>query len=1090
MKISKKLFILILPLILVLTQISFAQNVKGNKKEQGVHQRGKKIVSKEYAAEKIKTNTKSFKKDLRGTWLLEEDFESGSFPPGGWSIDFGSTEWAQAFVSGYGSGNYCTFYSSWDCNYSDNAIYSPVFSSSAFGDRLYFDYAYAPYEDEFGTYYDDMEIFYYDAIASEWYSLIYLTGDQFQTAPGTNNYFEPASNEWGTWDIEIPEYTTQIYFRIYENCSNNIYIDNIRLGTPIAGYDAAVKQVYALGRLPRLYYTNDTISAVIENLGAVDFTDLKVYLEITGANTMKDSVEISYLPSNSSSLVKFKPFNPAVNGNHVIHVTIPHTDDNFFNDSAIYYCNVNPDTYSYADTVDTLLGGIGFYDAIYFLSKHRVSVPSTRITAVKWKVPGANFGVRQVGQLIRGVVLDSNGTIMAKSDPYYLKESDLNTTVTLKVTNPIPYKINSADNYFYGGVEINDPIYDDFFWNAENQSEEPLRQDAMVFGFSQVLNAGQTVPLYYADWGERYMYQSVVSVSYATDAGVASVGTVSDAYYNSSSITPQGKVYNAGSSTATFTVTRRISPGGYVSTKTVSSLTSNSTADVTFDPWTFTSGTNYSIRDSVVLAGDMNTSNNVLTGSITPRIAKDMAILWQKTEDRDSLVRAILQDGRYANNFDTIDINYSGTYRTWKIMIANPKSFRLLLDRVRDSLKSFVDGSTAGNKKTLIVFGDRLAQSYDPGGFYYTSNPADTVFLRQYLKAKYMSQDWINNLPESGRKFKGNGYFNGITQDSIANPVSSTASTITPVNGGISAFLPSGVDNTDSSIAVSYAGTNHNSFFMTNRFSDLRASVNSAEGPVLVYTKIIDWLQSITSGNKILSLTMLIEGYYNSGTDVMTSDTVTVNIRNGSSPYNLIESKKAFLNSSGSASLQYSTVSNGVNYFIQVRHRNGLETWSRIPQMFSSNSMTYNFTSDSGKAYGFNMTKNGTKWVFFAGDVNQDGIIEGLDFSLVDNDAANFETGYISTDVNGDGVVEGSDFSILDNNASQFISANTPLGFDGSISSMNEVLLPAPQAFSEKKIDHEIYNAFKSMKSKNNGVPGYMKHEFNKGKRYVRGEKF
>jgi len=51
------------------------------------------------------------------------------------------------------------------------------------------------------------------------------------------------------------------------------------------------------------------------------------------------------------------------------------------------------------------------------------------------------------------------------------------------------------------------------------------------------------------------------------------------------------------------------------------------------------------------------------------------------------------------------------------------------------------------------------------------------------------------------------------------------------------------------------------------------------------------------------------------------------------------------------------------------------------------------------------------------GDVNQDGIIDGNDLSLIDNDASNFVTGYVATDLNGDLFVDAADLSIVDNNS-------------------------------------------------------------------------
>ncbi|MBK9227495.1 MAG: hypothetical protein IPL67_10710 [Ignavibacteria bacterium] len=49
--------------------------------------------------------------------------------------------------------------------------------------------------------------------------------------------------------------------------------------------------------------------------------------------------------------------------------------------------------------------------------------------------------------------------------------------------------------------------------------------------------------------------------------------------------------------------------------------------------------------------------------SLTPRIAKQLCVLWQTKADRDSLIRAINADGRFANNFDTVRINYTGSLR-------------------------------------------------------------------------------------------------------------------------------------------------------------------------------------------------------------------------------------------------------------------------------------------------------------------------------------------------------------------------------------------------------------------------------------------
>ncbi|MFZ1321863.1 MAG: hypothetical protein WAT71_09935 [Ignavibacteria bacterium] len=1074
-EIMKSMISIICVCILILSftsQDTYSQNKSKSNvnktKSSSFHKKGGKKIDMQLINGNIEKNKRSFVKDSRGSWLLEENFESGIFPPIDWTVTSGDQQWDQSYYSAFGNGDYSMFYSSWNCEYSDNTVYSPEFGPTDPGNYLIFDYAYAPWDDGSFTYYDEYEIFYSDDYGSSWYSLVYYTGDSIQTAPPTNNYYQPQNNEWGTKVIELPNGTTNFYIQAYENCSNNFYVDNFRIGVPSNSSDAAVRQIWAKGRIARPFYSNDTIAVVIENTSFNSMINLPVYLNITGANTMQDTVVISNLQGNSSTVVKFKPFNPSVNGNSVIHVTLPHTDDDPYNDSATYLCNVNSTTFSFVDTTGNYYSGAGYFDAVYMLSKFRVTSATAQVSEVKYRVPDFGFGIRMAGQTVRGVVLDSIGKIVAKSIPYKLKDSDQGATLTFNITDPGPYKIPSANTQYVAGIEYSDPIGTEVFWNARNQEEDPLRPDGIILAFSQIVGVGSNLYLYAG--GERYDHQSSLRQNSNIDAVSSSLGLLYNQYYNTTTITPTGKVYNAGTGSATFTVNRKITPGGYTSTKTVTGLGSNSSSNVNFDPWTFTSGTAYTVRDSVILTGDGNTSNNVLSGTLTPRIAKDMVVLWQKDEDRDSLVRSILADGRYANNFDTIDINYDGTYRSWKIMFVCTKSSRTFLNRVRDSLKSFIDASTVGNKKSLIAFSDKTAQVADPNSYDYSGVPADSIFFRQYLKSEFVDFDWLNNVPQSSRKFKGKGFFDGVTQDSVGDPQYSTTTLLKPTNGGSAAFVPSSVTGTgsDSAAAVSYAGANYNTFFMSNRFSDLRASSNSSRGPVLVYTKIIDWLQSISSNVKVLDITALYEGLYNQNTNLMIGDTVKVFLRNSASPYAKVDSAKGFLNSSGIGSLLFSNASNGVNYYIHMKHRNGLETWSNTTVMFTANHVAYNFTTNANKAFGNNMILKGSKWTFYSGDVNQDGVIDIGDNTMIENDAFNFASGYIATDINGDGITDLDDQSFADNNANNFVSKVTPGGVSPEPENNRIVNTNEAVQNSELKIDHEIYERTKDQMPLNN----------------------
>jgi len=162
---------------------------------------------------------------------------------------------------------------------------------------------------------------------------------------------------------------------------------------------------------------------------------------------------------------------------------------------------------------------------------------------------------------------------------------------------------------------------------------------------------------------------------------------------------------------------------------------------------------------------------------------------------------------------------------------------------------------------------------------------------------------------------------------------------------------------------------------------------------------------------QLTSLTTLIEGYYNGIT--MNSDTVVVELHNSYSPYALVDDAKILLNNNGQGTGSFSHAVNGTHYYLVVKHRNAVETWSSLPQTFNANSLSYDFTTGSNKAYGNNLKLIGTKWCIYGGDVNHDGIVNATDLNLVYTANVNGSVGYISTDLNGDLFIEIEDLNIV-----------------------------------------------------------------------------
>jgi Arylsulfotransferase (ASST)/Bacterial Ig-like domain len=178
-----------------------------------------------------------------------------------------------------------------------------------------------------------------------------------------------------------------------------------------------------------------------------------------------------------------------------------------------------------------------------------------------------------------------------------------------------------------------------------------------------------------------------------------------------------------------------------------------------------------------------------------------------------------------------------------------------------------------------------------------------------------------------------------------------------------------------------------------------------------------------------LNSKLIIEGFYNTLTNKMnTKDKVTLYLRNVSSPYGIVDSSTAVIDSVNmTGNFSFYNASTGT-YYITTKHRNSVETWSKSGgQSFNFGHVySYDFTSSSSQAYGNNLIQKGSKYCLYSGDVNQDGFVDLTDGGLIDSDLQNFETGYLSTDLTGDGFVDINDASLEDNNSFNFVGAITP----------------------------------------------------------------
>ncbi|MHC1776587.1 MAG: GEVED domain-containing protein [Lentimicrobium sp.] len=192
--------------------------------------------------------------------------------------------------------------------------------------------------------------------------------------------------------------------------------------------------------------------------------------------------------------------------------------------------------------------------------------------------------------------------------------------------------------------------------------------------------------------------------------------------------------------------------------------------------------------------------------------------------------------------------------------------------------------------------------------------------------------------------------------------------------------------------------------------------------------------------DKTLNLKFFLEGLY-AGSGTMnkardengdhfaadTADVVTIELHDAAD-YTVISHtiNNVAVNTSGMAvagSIPYTI--NG-NYYVTIIHRNSIETTTANPVSFAGNNISYDFSTAASQAYGSNQLSVGGIYMFYGGDVNQDGTVDTADMTPVVNDSANFASGYLDSDVNGDGITDTADITIVDNNAANYVGAVTP----------------------------------------------------------------
>jgi len=230
-------------------------------------------------------------------------------------------------------------------------------------------------------------------------------------------------------------------------------------------------------------------------------------------------------------------------------------------------------------------------------------------------------------------------------------------------------------------------------------------------------------------------------------------------------------------------------------------------------------------------------------------------------------------------------------------------------------------------------------------------------------------------------------------------------------------------------------GTSYNEVPDTTGTWEYRTEVRSGSCAILFSAFATVIVQPVS---RTVNLTLFLEGLFNPATNQMNkardengdkypgtiADIIQIHLAKSTTPYSFYYSVNgADLNQDGTCTI---TVPRAGFFYLVVRHRNSIETWSAAPVSLLTDNISYDFSTSASMAYGDNLKEISGKWVIWCGDVNQDRLVDLGDMIDVDNDVSAFVTGYVVTDVNGDGIVDSDDMLLIIQNSDNFISSFFP----------------------------------------------------------------
>ena len=263
------------------------------------------------------------------------------------------------------------------------------------------------------------------------------------------------------------------------NLTSNAFRPSVKFGSLAIANDAAVTSLFTYTEMANPAANQHQVRAIVKNNGFNPLTNYNVNLTVAGANTYSNTKQVTLLFGESVT-VTFDAYNNTTNGVNTVKVKVA-ADGNTSNDSLQASQNVTAKRFSYAtNTAPT--GTLGYNTgAGLFLTKYK-AVGAWLVDSVRISI--ANNPASATKKVF-AVVLNSEGTIIAKSDTVTLVTGDLNTFKTFAITAP---RTVSNEDFYVGLSQVANAVG---YFPLGTQTESPGRPGAYYIASSTGAGIGE-----------------------------------------------------------------------------------------------------------------------------------------------------------------------------------------------------------------------------------------------------------------------------------------------------------------------------------------------------------------------------------------------------------------------------------------------------------------------------------------------------------------------------------------------------------------------------------------------------------------------